>query len=153
VSRSPRGPWYRLTKAEAEAEAARIGGTVKDVSYDALIMPDTFWFSLAASTQPAMALIREQANKYYGGNLESAWNDACEGAIRGVRPDVCVGIDERLRTKVRLEEWQIVPPAVPLPPEVRRSGGSYSDPSGDPLRDAATRASEAYACGDSWSDE
>ena len=155
MSRSPRGPLYRLTKAEAETEAARIGGTVRDVSYETAAMPDSFWVALGSSTQPAMLLIREHAARYYGGGLESAWNDACEGHVRGVRMEVCIGIDDRIRERVRREEWLIVPPAdaCPAPPTSSWNGGGYSEPTGDPIRDAARRAAEGYACGDSMTDE
>lgn len=50
------------------------------------------------------------------------------------------------------EGRRIGDPATTTPTPVDR-GGNYSPATGDGLRDAATWAREAYACGDSWSDE
>ena len=114
-------------REKAESFAAENKGTITDVSYTTHAMPDSFWDGIRTSPSPVAQAIREWASRYYGGNLESAWSDATEGSVPGVRSDFCAAMDEKLRTPKRVARYMVEYGESEPKPEFR----SYSIDAGD----------------------
>lgn len=140
-----------LSAAQA-AQAAFPGSEVVDCSCESNILPPEFWAQLRDSPAVFARIVREHADQHYRGGLEAAWLDAIDGNIRGLPAAPMLALDVQFRRPVRLERWVVsMPDAISAP--ATQSTGNYSPSTGDGLRDAATWAKEAYASGDSISDE
>lgn len=114
---------YFSTKAEALASASALD-TVEDVSTTSYVMPPKFWGHLTASPAVFAKAVRAHADKV--GALESAWDDALDGAVSGVDPQPLLALDAQFRRAVRTERWMVTTPSVPAPAAQSSGDGSGS---------------------------
>ena len=113
--------------ADSKAFATKVGGVVTDVTCTVYAMPDSFWEGIRTSQSPVAQAIREWAGRYYGGNLESAWSDATDGSVPGVRSDFCAAMDQKMRTPKQVARYMVEYGESEPKPEFR----SYSIDAGD----------------------
>jgi len=116
---------FFATEAEARAAASALD-TVEDVSSTSFLLSQEFFDSLAASPAVFAVAVRAHADKVGSLALESAWEDALDGGVRGLAAEPLLALDAQFRRAVRTERWMVTPPSAPAPAAQSNGDGSGS---------------------------
>jgi len=117
---------FFATEAEARAAASALE-TVEDVSSTSFLLSQEFYDSLAASPAAFAVAVRAHADRSGSLDLESAWEDALDGGVRGLAAEPLLALDAQFRRSVRIERWMVSPPSAPAPAAQSSGDGSGSN--------------------------
>jgi hypothetical protein len=104
---------YYKTECEAIAAAAAVDGAVvtRD-DYTASDLPEQFWALLRTENNPLALRIRTYAETNYNGCVGSAWADALDGEVRGIKISLVEEIDRQWRLETNHTRWMVATPHV-----------------------------------------
>ena len=104
---------YYNTEAEAVAAAAAVAAAViTRQDYTASDLPEAFWQQLRTDSNPLALRIRTYAETNYNGCVGSAWADALDGEVRGIKTSIVQAIDRLWRRETNHTRWMVATPHV-----------------------------------------
>jgi hypothetical protein len=101
---------------EAEAQAALVatpGATLERLETKSFQLPQEFYALLRESSEHFAVFVRRHADNNYQGCVGSAWDDALEGGVRGMKADLANIIDAQWRCEVASVRWMVSTPEAP----------------------------------------
>jgi hypothetical protein len=114
-------------KSEAEAQAALAAtpnATLERLETKSFQLPQEFYTLLRESSEHFAVFIRRHADNNYEGCVGSAWDDALEGGVRGMKADLANIIDAQWRCECTNVRWMV---STPEAPKVRKECDNYDN--------------------------
>jgi hypothetical protein len=119
--------YFKNEEAAQAALAATPNATLEKLETKSFQLPQEFYTLLRESSEHFAVFIRRHADNNYEGCVGSAWDDALEGAVRGMKADLASIIDAQWRTECTSVSWMVSTPEAPEAPKVRKEWENYDN--------------------------
>jgi hypothetical protein len=119
--------YFKSEEAAKAALAATPGATLEKLETKSFQLPQEFYTLLRESSENFAVFVRRHADNNYEGCVGSAWDDALEGGVRGVKADLADIIDAQWRRECASVSWMVSTPEAPETPKVCREWENYDN--------------------------